>query len=155
MSKIILLFVSLALSACSNRKEDNSIQENRTATDTNARMDTIVENESAPNHPQILSCEDCYKLLEKIIVTSDYDESFVKKYNQPCKVAVTEATKEAITIQVSLASEPDVPMGWLEMDLHTKKLSDITNDPDIPEPINIDSHLADEFTTECLKCCLD
>jgi hypothetical protein len=82
----------------------------------------------------------CFKLLEKIVKTSDFNVFFKKTHKDKSFVIyIDEATKKEIRIQILLKSKTDlnVTLGWLELDLIKNQLRDITKDPDRPILIKI------------------
>jgi hypothetical protein len=122
----------------------------------------FITNSKTKSNPTIIQPDNnqkmCFELLEKIVKTSDFNVFFKKTHkNKSFVIYIDEATKKEIRIQILLKSktDPNVPVGWLELDLIKNQLRDITNDPDRPILIKFDINLLKKFKNECLKYCLD
>ena len=156
---LLTLFI---LQACSEKP--NKIQEQISTTNEKPTYISkeIKASEAANNENEVkqkaeYTCDDCVQLIRTLIKNSSYDTYFKSKYGSEYSVVIDEATKEKIRIQILLVdkNQNNTPMGWLELDLLSEKLRDITNDIENPEEVKADIALIKEFKSNCMECCTD
>ena len=156
------LLALFTLQACSEKP--NKIQEQISTTNEKPtyvskeiKASEAANNENEVKHKTKYTCDDCVQLVKTLIKKSSYDSYFKSKYESDYSIVIDEATKEKIRIQIVLVDKNpnNTPMGWLELDLISEKLKDITNDIENPEEVKADIALIKEFKNNCMECCTD
>lgn len=163
LKKIILITIIASMLGCvsnENKKQSDHLKTKKIVVDIdssqNNKNENFIENPYLSKNIKEYSCDDCFKLIEKIINENSFNKYFINKINSPYVIYIDEATKQKITIQLLLKdSEDNVPLGWLELDLEQDKLYDISDDSDNYKEFAVDNNLINLFKKECLKCCLD
>jgi len=155
------LLALFTLQAC---EKPNKIQEQISTTNEEPtyiskeiKASEAANNKNEVKHKTKYTCDDCVQLVKTLIKKSSYDSYFKSKYESDYSIVIDEATKEKIRIQIVLVNknQNNTPMGWLELDLISEKLKDITNDIENPEEVKADIALIKEFKNNCMECCTD
>jgi hypothetical protein len=153
--------IVLVLLGCNNNGSASSAKENKGSNDSTGLLldrklpkNNQTINESHFKNTSVeYNCEECLKLVNRIVSTSNYSDFFKKKYQKNYTFLINEETKQKVSIQIIIGS--NVPMGWLELNLEEETLNDVTNDPLQPIQLHANDSLIKEFKDNCMECCLD
>lgn len=123
---VVFLLIIIFLNACKEQKS-NTISEARYGVQ-NSSMTTI-------------SADECQILLKELISQSSFQSPFKDNFN----VEIDEEEGYKLTLRIiDELSERKNTVGWIILDAENKKLLDITNDLDEPEPLTFDTILWDK-----------
>jgi hypothetical protein len=95
--------------------------------------------------------QSCDRLLKRLIVSSDFDTTGLLS---DCIVSVDSYEHKVYLLKVSVYNSKlknESAIGWIELDVESNQLRDVTIDPESPRRLQFDTVLFNKLVLLCLK----